>query len=152
MRGRKRKPTVLKLVEGNPGKRPLNRNEPQPGPLGEPPPLVRGRPSALAKWNELISQECWGPVVTRADADALEAYCLLYARMAEAEEKIARFGMMVKSPQGFPVQSPYVSIANRCREDMRKIASEFGGLPASRSRLSVKPRSKVEDEPQDYFA
>ena len=30
MRGRKPTPTHIKLVSGNPGKRPINRNEPQP--------------------------------------------------------------------------------------------------------------------------
>jgi len=29
-RGRKPKPTALKVLEGNPGKRPLNLNEPKP--------------------------------------------------------------------------------------------------------------------------
>ena len=29
-RGRKPKPTALKVLEGNPGKRPLNENEPKP--------------------------------------------------------------------------------------------------------------------------
>jgi len=31
--GRKRKPTVLKVLEGNPGKRPLNKNGPKPKPV-----------------------------------------------------------------------------------------------------------------------
>ena len=30
MAGRKPKPTRLKIIQGNPGKRPLNKNEPQP--------------------------------------------------------------------------------------------------------------------------
>jgi len=30
MAGRKPKPTALKIIEGNPGKRPLNKNEPKP--------------------------------------------------------------------------------------------------------------------------
>ena len=29
-RGRKPKPTALKVLEGNPGRRPLNKNEPKP--------------------------------------------------------------------------------------------------------------------------
>ena len=33
MRGRRPKPTALKLIEGNPGKRPLPRDEPTP-PVG----------------------------------------------------------------------------------------------------------------------
>jgi phage terminase small subunit len=46
---------------------------------------------------------------------------------------------MVKSPNGFPVQSPYVSIANRQAEIMMRIASEFGFTPASRSRIATPP-------------
>ncbi len=44
---------------------------------------------------------------------------------------------MVKSPTGFPIQSPYVSIANRQAEIMLRIASEFGFTPASRGRISM---------------
>jgi phage terminase small subunit len=44
---------------------------------------------------------------------------------------------MVKSPSGYPIQSPYVSIANRQAEIMMRIASEFGFTPASRSRIST---------------
>ncbi|MGB6750178.1 MAG: P27 family phage terminase small subunit [Xanthobacteraceae bacterium] len=60
-----------------------------------------------------------------------------YALWAEATEAIQKFGTMVKSPSGFPIQSPYVSIANRQAEIMMRIASEFGFTPASRSRIST---------------
>jgi Phage terminase, small subunit len=43
----------------------------------------------------------------------------------------------VKSPSGYPIQSPYVSIANRQAEIMMRIASEFCFTPASRSRIST---------------
>jgi hypothetical protein len=45
--------------------------------------------------------------------------------------------IMVKSPNGFPVQSPYVAIANRQAEIMMRIACEFGFTPASRSRIAA---------------
>jgi len=35
---------------------------------------------------------------------------------------------------GYPMQSPYLAIANRQAELMMRIASEFGFTPASRSR------------------
>lgn len=60
-----------------------------------------------------------------------------YALWAEATEAIQKFGTMVKSPSGYPIQSPYVSIANRQAEIMMRIASEFGFTPASRSRIST---------------
>jgi phage terminase small subunit len=44
---------------------------------------------------------------------------------------------MIKSPQGFPIQPPYLSIANRQAEIMTRIASEFGFTPASRSTISA---------------
>ena len=65
-----------------------------------------------------------------------------YAMWAEATEAIQKFGTMVKSPTGYPVQSPYVSIANRQAEIMMRIASEFGFTPASRSRISTPPQNR----------
>ena len=51
MRGRKPKPTILKLVTGNPGKRRLNENEALP-PVSEirpeAPDFRRGAPSGIA--------------------------------------------------------------------------------------------------------
>jgi phage terminase small subunit len=44
---------------------------------------------------------------------------------------------MIKSPSGYPVQSPYLAIANRQAEIMMRIASEFGFTPVSRSRISA---------------
>ena len=49
---------------------------------------------------------------------------------------------MVKSPSGYPIQSPYISIANRQVELMMRIASEFGFTPASRSRITTPPNSE----------
>ncbi|EGP09594.1 phage terminase small subunit [Bradyrhizobiaceae bacterium SG-6C] len=71
------------------------------------------------------------------DRAALATYCGAYALWAEATEAIQKFGTMVKSPSGYPMQSPYIAIANRQAEIMMRIASEFGFTPASRSRIST---------------
>ena len=76
-------------------------------------------------------------LLTNLDRAALAAYCGAYALWAEATEAIQKYGTMVKSPSGYPIQSPYVSIANRQAEIMMRIASEFGFTPASRSRISM---------------
>jgi P27 family predicted phage terminase small subunit len=68
---------------------------------------------------------------------ALAAYCGAYALWAEATAAIQKYGAMVKSPSGYPIRSPYVSIANRQTEIMMRIASEFGFTPASRSRIAA---------------
>jgi P27 family predicted phage terminase small subunit len=60
-----------------------------------------------------------------------------FALWADAIEAIQKYGTMVKSPNGYPVQSPYIAIANRQAEIMLRIAFEFGFSPASRSRIAT---------------
>lgn len=136
MRGRRPKPTRLKLLMGNPGKRPINMDEPKPEPMVPDCPPELG-PVARKEWHRLAAELAKLRILTQLDRAALAAYCGAYALWAEATENIQKFGTMVKSPTGYPIQSPYVSIANRQAEIMMRIASEFGFTPASRSRISV---------------
>ena len=80
-------------------------------------------------------------LLTNFDRATLAAYCGAYALWAEATEAIQKYGVTIKLPSGYPVQSPYVSLANRQAEIMMRIASEFGFTPASRSRISTHPKS-----------
>ena len=41
----------------------------------------------------------------------------------------------MKSPNGYPIQSPYVSVASKNAEIMIRVGAEFGFSPASRMRL-----------------
>ena len=136
MRGRRPVPTRMKLLTGNPGKRPLNPNEPQPKPeIPECPPQLG--PVAREEWDRLTTHLASLRLITALDRTALATYCSAYGLWAEAIEAVQKYGTMVKSPTGYPIQSPYVSIANRQAEIMMRIASEFGFTPASRSRISM---------------
>ena len=136
MRGRRPKPTRLKVLTGNPGKRPLNPNERRPEPVMLECPPELG-PAAQREWTRLVSELSSLNMITSLDRAALATYCGAYALWAESTEAIQKFGAMVKSPTGYPMQSPYISIANRQAEILMRIASEFGFTPASRSRISV---------------
>jgi P27 family predicted phage terminase small subunit len=136
MRGRRPKPTRLKVITGNPGRRPLNTSEPRPEIAIPECPLQLG-PVARQEWERLAVQLSSLRILTHLDRAALAAYCGAYAMWAEATEAIQKYGTMVKSPSGYPQQSPYVSIANRQAEIMIRIAAEFGFTPASRSRIST---------------
>jgi P27 family predicted phage terminase small subunit len=138
MRGRRPKPTRLKVLTGNPGKRPLNVNEPRPEAAVPECPVELG-PVARREWDRLAVELSSLRILTNLDRAALAAYCGAYAMWAEATEAIQKFGTMVKSPSGYPQQSPYVAVANRQAELMIRIASEFGFTPASRSRIATLP-------------
>ena len=135
MPGPRPKPTALKVLEGNPGQRRLNATEPNAGPIGKPPDELTG--VALAKWREMILPGAWGLVLTGADRDQLAEYCRLHSRKEEAEAMVAQEGLVMETPNKCAVQSPWLQIVNKCREDMRKIAVEFGGTPASRTKVKA---------------
>jgi P27 family predicted phage terminase small subunit len=141
MRGRRPKPTRMKVLTGNPGKRPLNDTEPNPAPAVPECPPELGR-VAHREWDRLVGELATLRLLTNLDRAALAAYCGSYALWAEAMEAIQKFGAMVKSPSGYPIQSPYVAIANRQAEIMMRIASEFGFTPASRSRISTPSKAE----------
>lgn len=126
----------MKILTGNPGKRALNADEPRPEPVVPDCPAQLG-PVARQEWDRLAGELGGLRILTALDRAALAAYCNAYGLWAEAVEAIQKYGTMVKSPSGYPIQSPYVSIANRQAEIMMRIASEFGFTPASRSRIST---------------
>ncbi len=136
MRGRRPKPTRLKVLAGNPGKRPLNEREPKPEPSVPDCPPELG-PVARREWDRLVGELSKLRILTALDRAALASYCGAYGLWAEAMEQIQKYGAMVKSPSGYPQQSPYLAIANRQAEIMMRIASDFGFTPASRSRISA---------------
>jgi P27 family predicted phage terminase small subunit len=114
----------------------MNQEEPRPEPnIPECPPELS--PLARKEWDRLVGELSALRMLTNLDRAALAAYCGAYALWAEATEAIQKYGAMIKSPQGFPIQSPYLAIANRQAEIMMRIASEFGFTPASRSRIAA---------------
>jgi P27 family predicted phage terminase small subunit len=139
------KPTHLKIIEGNPGKRRLNPKEPHPEPtLPTPPSILVG--DALDEWNRVSVELYRLGCLTGLDRAALAAYCQAYGRWVAAEralEEIARqnplASLMIKTSNGNAIQNPLVGIANRAAADMVRYATEFGMSPAARSKIEAGP-------------
>jgi phage terminase small subunit len=74
MRGRKPTPTRLKVLTGNPGKRPLNAAEHHPEPAVPDCPPELG-PVARREWDRLVSELAPLRLLTHLDRAALAAYC-----------------------------------------------------------------------------
>jgi len=64
----------------------------------------------------------------------LAIFCQAWAGWLEANQALEKFGQVMNSPNGYPVQSPFVSIAKNHAETMLKIAQQYGFTPASRGR------------------
>lgn len=139
MRGRRPKPSALKLRDGNPGKRRLNMFEPRPE-RAIPTCPAHLMPTAKAEWKRLARELDALGILSNLDRAALAAYCQAYGRWVEAERKLADTPSLLKTPSGYVQPSPYIAIVNRQLELMHKFMSELGLSPASRSRVIATPR------------
>jgi phage terminase small subunit len=96
VKGRKPKPTSLKTLTGNPGKRALNHAEPQPRAV-----LPRA-PAHLsddekAKWRALVRELYPLGLVTTIDIDQLALYCVIWVRWQKAEKMVREKGEIIKT-------------------------------------------------------
>lgn len=145
MAGRKPKPTALKKLQGNPGKRELNAREPQ-APRGVPacPEFLteRGRRG----WASLAPTLDEMGVLTMADATALSLLCDAWAEYLDAREVVNGEGMTYATrtegkdgADGSVMyrKRPEVEIAQDAWRRVMKALAEFGLTPSSRSRIKL---------------
>ncbi|MHB1154861.1 MAG: phage terminase small subunit P27 family [Eubacteriales bacterium] len=149
-KGRKPKPTAIKILEGNPGKRPLNKKEPVPSKIAPSCPdwLL---PDAQDEWARLAPQLENLGLLTVADMTAFAGYCQAYARWKEAEEFISQHSTIFKTPSGYVQQVPQVSIAQQNLKIMQSFCSEFGLTPASRARLQVVNKDECREDEMAFL-
>lgn len=147
-RGRKPTPTAIKVLEGNPGKRPLNTNEPTPEKKAPKCPSWLDS-EAKKEWRRMSKLLEQLGVLTEIDMAAFSGYCQAYARWKEAEEFISKHGTIVKTPSGYWQQVPQVSIAQTYLKIMKDFCSEFGLTPSTRSRINLGATKGASDDPME---
>src|SRR5262245_55838932 len=119
-------PTYLKLLRGNPGKRPI-RPEPEPSvPPSLPPPPDFLTDEARAEWARIAPELFRLKLLTIVDIGPLAAYCQSFARWIEAERLLAQAaandpaakGLTVRGAMGTPILNPLLKAARLCAADM----------------------------------
>lgn len=118
-RGRKPTATVIRLMTGNPQKRPINEDEPKPDGLPEKPKKLSRRESAL--WDQYIAAATW---LTAVDSFS----CVMWVKMAAEFER-----------------GPEKMVAGRIAQ-LRALANELGLNPSARTRLTADGGGKRSDE------
>lgn len=134
MRGPKPKATVVKLITGNPGRRPLNQWEAKPrAVIPEPPDTLNE--TALTEWKRVTPLLAEVGLIAQLDRAIIAAYCQAWARWIECERMLATTGLIVKAPNGYPMYSPYLSASNKALDQVRQLAEQIGLSGSSRSRI-----------------
>lgn len=142
MRGRKPKPTWLKIIEGHAGHRPLNVNEPIPeDPLGGPPEDFSDAQRRI--WDHAVKAAPPG-LLTELDRYVLITYCVAAALHDEARAQLRKYGALVKAPiTQVPMQSPWLTILNKQALIMQKAISDMGFSPSSRGRVKIERKQQL---------
>lgn len=145
MPGPARKPTTLKVLEGNRGKQKLH-PEPQPVRIAPDPPEHL---PAMARqmWHQLAPELDRLGLLTAIDGAALEAACVAYARAVAADAILNERGQTQEVKQWDKAKEEYVVIAEKARPEVaiadrswrrfRSFCVEFGLTPASRGKLTA---------------
>lgn len=124
MRGRKPKPTRLKVLNGNPGKRALPNDEPVP--TGEVVKPAWLRPSAGILWDQYAPELIELGLITSIDVEKFGQWCTLAA-------------MFRRQPHKMP--------ANLIAR-MDSMSERFGMDPSARARMGTpSPRNKQASNP-----
>lgn len=150
MKGRPPIPSYLKVLHGNPGKRPLNKNEPMPD-ISEtiPDPPVRLSHFAKKEWKNISGRLHRLGLLTEIDDRALVAYCESFAAWRKARRCVERDGMVTITKNGMAVLNPMMKIEKQYFDQMMKLMSEFGMTPSSRSKIAVTDKNKQKDNPDE---
>ena len=135
--GRPRKPTALKVLEGNPGKRKLPENEPKPKPVMPDPPDWLSE-EAQKFWNEYAPKLNQLGLFTEIDGAAFSMIAESWADWVKYRKIINRGNYKNVTDSGYEQQTVEVTLAKNAIADVKSFLSEFGMTPSSRSRIDLK--------------
>lgn len=152
--GRPPTPTHLKVISGNPGKRPLNDQEPQ---------LPNERPK-YPKGFSAEEKACWDVVCSYlekmgicsvVDSMAMERLIKVYMEIMVLTKTIESEGFTYQCETkggGIMLRAhPAVALLADADRRFRQWLVEFGLTPSSRSRIKVDASQNPQDQIADYF-
>ena len=166
-RGPQPKPTALRILEGNPSKRSLNKFEPKPNPVCSTPPPAYFSEYSKGCWNRAVEILGRIGVLTEADLPLLERYCDFLNDFRRAREFLSTVeglwypmyerdlnGEICKTKDGKPIIKemkvfPQLAQKLRVSEHLLRIEQHFGMTPAARSRIRLAPGTDPGATPPD---
>lgn len=146
MKGRKPKPTALKRLAGNPGKRPLNDNEPEFTLITDIEPPTWLSDKAIVMWETVMPELLRNKVLTVADIHNVEVFCMAYNRWRQAEDDIKVNGVTITN-ENTTIKNPAVTVVNEATTQMMKFGALLGLDPSSRQRLSGAAKDNTPSNP-----
>jgi P27 family predicted phage terminase small subunit len=146
--GRLQKPSELKRLAGNPGKRKLNRKEPKPSNTPEPPDIMTTY--GLIVWKRTLASMPHG-VYTGADNVAIANYCEQVAILWLLTEAFEKNPMLMSTGStGQPTINPVIKEMRAQAAIVNQLGARLGLDPISRQNIATNG-SQQEDEFSDLI-
>ena len=149
-RGPKPKPTNTKRLNGNPGMRPLNQNEPEYRSIH----VIDDCPAELVgdardEWIRMLSIMGNQGIITSGDVAPFVLYCQAYGEYIQAQRAVNDIDCLIVETSATTKPHPMLAIRDKAAMMLLKVAIEFGLTPSSRSRIEL-PNSGAKDELDDF--
>lgn len=171
-RGPQPKPNVLKLIQGNPGKRPLDLGGEVMPEIAVPDCPRHLNKEARKEWKRITVELQSLGLISRLDRAALALYCQAWGQMVLLEESLnadvslnlekgeeigaaVTNAMSFTTNKGYQGQSVKVQLINNLREQVNRYLAAFGLSPSSRGRVKASSNTGQQplpgmDEPQGW--
>jgi P27 family predicted phage terminase small subunit len=141
-------PMNLRILRGNPSRRPIPKYEPLPPPT----PTCPEAPSYLdtyarAEWQRVAPLLFTVGLLSTIDVALLSVYSAAFSQWRTAAEMLAKAatddpktanGLLVERDSG-KIPDPLIGIARRAAGQMLRAAVEFAMSPAARARMGAGP-------------
>jgi P27 family predicted phage terminase small subunit len=134
--GPKPKPTRLKKLQGNPGKRPLNGREPKPKSAVKR-PWGLGQGLQRKFWDEHADELERIEILTGIDTAAFRLMAEHYSFAVQAARELHALGELTVEGREGPKKHPLVQVLRDNSQLFKSYAAEFGMTPSARTRLKL---------------
>lgn len=151
MRGRKNKPTILRVIDGKRDHRPINKNEPATEWLSNDPPACLTRAQRVL-WRRALRSVPPG-LLGEDDKTLLMVWCVTqdhYSTAVAMQAKLdlsTEIPLLVLSKSGDSTESPYLRLMHKHAGTLVRVAAELGFSPSTRAKMSAPHRNKKESDP-----
>ena len=157
------KPTALKLIQGNAGKRALNKQEPDPEYLQDLTAPGWLPPAAAKVWDEIAPNLSRAKLLTHVDVDTLAMGCVALAQyrlaVSQAGGNLIKGKVVLDKETGEPVTgddgkplvageyiNPWTMVQSMSFKQAMAVLERFGMNPAARTRIAVQPQGDLFDD------
>jgi|GEM_PF-3652205 len=134
MKGRPPKPAKLKVLQGNPSRRPIpDEIEITKQEIETPEYLT---PPQKKKFNEIVSHFRKSQLLELVDADLVAEYAILCCEWLNIQKQIHKHGLIFTDANGVPYTTPLLDKSLKLLDSMRRYKEVLGMAPAYRAKLS----------------